>query len=1152
VTSPDQRPDLEDLFHAARAIADPGERQAYVERATGGDTTLRRRVLALLAADVRSSDSFLAPRADVPAAAAPGERAGDTIDRYKLLEAIGEGGMGTVWMAEQREPVVRKVALKIIKLGMDTREVVVRFEAERQALALMDHAHIAKVLDGGATVTGRPYFVMELVRGVPITEYCDRAKLGLRDRLELFGKVCDAIQHAHHKGVIHRDIKPSNVLVTLHDGVAVPKVIDFGIAKATSAELTKKTLFTQYAQILGTPEYMAPEQAEMSGLDIDTRADVYSLGVLLYELLTGTKPFDIKSALAAGFDELLRTIREVDPAKPSTRVSTLGASASPIADQRRVDAQALSQRLRGDLDWIVMKALEKDRSRRYESPNNLAADIGRFLRDEAVVAAPPSAAYRVRKFVRRRKKTVGAALVLLLALLGGIVGTSFGLVRALDEKERADLAAQREQTAKEEALASADLARREAERAEDEAARAEDEAARARTAELEATARAAELERVAQFQAAQISRVDPRAMGRALRADLLSALPEGERAGVETALAPVNFTNLALAAIEANVLRPALTAVDEEFADTPLVRARLLLSLAQTMRFLGLHTAAVDPVERASALTSAALGPDHPNTLTALAIQAEVCFEDGRYGEAEKLYEVVFERRRAVLGADDPLTWSTLYSMSKVWRAQGRLDEAERGFRESLTESTRLLGPDHRDVLVGVAGLCLLLHERGHLAEAESRMREVLESYRRLSGEQSLDYLSAQLGYASLVSDIGDAAEGERNARAALAGFRELYGDDHGSTIDALAALGVILQRSRRFEECVPILAEVHTRSERVFGVEHPSTAFAAMNLGSALCDVGRLDEADVFLGRAHAALVRAVGPEHSDAIVAANLIGQLRIAQGRVEEGVARLQSSLAATRRVFGDAASETTSNLNQLGAALWSLGRPAEAVPYLELAHAGTLQTYGPDHPNTALTAVNLGVNLAECGRLAEAIPYLEAAWRVYAPDPDMLWVGNELMRALVAAGRRDEASAVGRSALRTVRVLLADDDAQRASALENFGNDFLALADLAAAEDVLRECVNVRERLQPDAWSTFHARSLLGEALMRQGRFADAEPHLVAGQEGLAARAATLPPGAEVRLAAAGARIVALYDAWHAADPTAGHATRAQEWRTKLGQ
>ncbi len=367
-------------------------------------------------------------------AAAITEKPSTVIGRYKLLELIGEGGFGSVFMAEQREPVKRRVALKIIKLGMDTRQVIARFEAERQALAMMDHPNIAKVLDAGATDTGRPYFVMELVRGVPILEYCDTEKLDTKSRLELFISVCNAIQHAHQKGIIHRDIKPSNVLVTLHDGKPVVKVIDFGIAKATNFELTERTLFTQHRQMIGTPAYMSPEQAEMSGLDIDTRSDVYSLGVLLYELLTGTTPFDTKELLEKGYAEMMRIIREVEPHKPSTRLSTLGDTATRTAQLRHTDIRKLGAILRGDLDWIVMKCLEKDRSRRYDTANALAVDVQNHLSGEPVVAAPPSAAYRLRKFVRRnwiRPGFVAGAAVAFILVAVPVATITVGVVAAM-------------------------------------------------------------------------------------------------------------------------------------------------------------------------------------------------------------------------------------------------------------------------------------------------------------------------------------------------------------------------------------------------------------------------------------------------------------------------------------------------------------------------------------------------------------------------------------------------------------------------------------------------------------------------------------------------------------------------------------------------
>jgi WD40 repeat protein/serine/threonine protein kinase len=429
------------------------ERAAALNKLCEGSPALRIEVERLLQADADAgAGGFMANPTNsfvgVPAGpdnrttsdAVITERPGEIIGPYKLLQTIGEGGFGTVYMAEQQRPIVRKVALKIIKLGMDTRQVVARFEQERQALALMDHPNIAKVLDGGATDSGRPYFVMELVKGIIITEYCDKNNLSARERLELFIPVCQAVQHAHHKGVIHRDIKPSNILVTLHDGKPVPKVIDFGVAKATNARLTEKTLFTDHHQFIGTPAYMSPEQAELSGLDIDTRADVYALGVLLYELMTGTTPFENTELMKAGYAEIQRIIREVEPPKPSTRVATLGGSLAATASRRNIEPARLGLLLKGDLDWIVMKALEKDRQRRYDTPIDMSQDVQRHLAGDAILAAPPSAVYRVRKFLRRHKTRVIAGATILGVLMLGIIGTSAGFVSAARRAESERLA----------------------------------------------------------------------------------------------------------------------------------------------------------------------------------------------------------------------------------------------------------------------------------------------------------------------------------------------------------------------------------------------------------------------------------------------------------------------------------------------------------------------------------------------------------------------------------------------------------------------------------------------------------------------------------------------------------------------------------------
>jgi serine/threonine protein kinase len=476
-------PDEEVVFNTARRIQDAAHRAAYLQQACP-DEAVRLRLEALLAVH-EHQPSFLAAPAPPEATVAQGpvvEGPGTVVGKYKLLEQIGEGGFGVVFMAEQTEPVRRKVALKVIKPGMDTRQVIARFEAERQALALMDHPHIARVLEAGATASGRPYFVMELVRGVPITEYCDQRQLAPRERLELFVDVCHAVQHAHQKGIIHRDLKPTNVLVTLHDDRPVVKVIDFGVAKAVSGQLTERTLFTGFAQMIGTPLYMSPEQTAMSGLDVDTRSDVYSLGVLLYELLTGTTPLDKKRLQAAAYEEVLRIIREEEPEKPSTRISSLGDTLPSVSAQRRMEPAKLGQFLRGDLDWLVMKALEKDRTRRYETANAFAADVLRYLHDEPVLACPPSAGYRFRKFARRNKGALTAVAVVAATLLVGAV-VSIGLAIWAVQAERL---AQRRLTAESQARAEESRQRKIADErlaeAERQRKRADENLARARKA----------------------------------------------------------------------------------------------------------------------------------------------------------------------------------------------------------------------------------------------------------------------------------------------------------------------------------------------------------------------------------------------------------------------------------------------------------------------------------------------------------------------------------------------------------------------------------------------------------------------------------------------------------------------------------------------
>jgi serine/threonine protein kinase len=435
--------EADELFVQAREILDAQEREAFLEQACPNNPELLGQIRGLLDDEARAESYFAShdPQGkpetirldfDSQQSGVPSEQEGQWIGRYRLLQHIGEGGFGMVWMAEQTEPVIRKVALKIIKQGMDTREVIARFEAERQALAMMDHPNIAKILDAGATDTGRPFFVMELVKGMPVTEFCNQRQLDMPQRLQLFAEICSAVHHAHQKGIIHRDIKPSNVLVTLHGDRPVPMVIDFGIAKATQARLTAKTLFTRFDQFIGTPAYMSPEQAALSGLDIDIRSDIYSLGMLLYELLTGKPPFDARSLYDAGFDEMRRIIVEEEPPRPSVKLSsTVGEEADLLANSHQAGPGRLSQFVRGDLDWIVMKAISKDREQRYQSANDLVADIGHFLADEPVTATPPSTSYRLSKAWRRNKTVFTAAAGVFVSLALGTVVSTWQAVRAV-------------------------------------------------------------------------------------------------------------------------------------------------------------------------------------------------------------------------------------------------------------------------------------------------------------------------------------------------------------------------------------------------------------------------------------------------------------------------------------------------------------------------------------------------------------------------------------------------------------------------------------------------------------------------------------------------------------------------------------------------
>ena len=811
--------DADSISEEARPLR--GEaRAAFLETACMGDAALRAEVEALLEADAESdletaeADPHATIAADAADSAPVFERRGEMIGRYKLLEQIGEGGFGTVWAAEQREPVRRRVALKIIKLGMDTKQVIARFEAERQALAMMDHPNIAKVLDAGSTETGRPFFAMELVKGVPILEYCDTEKLDTRARLDLFMKVCHAIQHAHQKGIIHRDIKPSNVLVTLHDGVPVPKVIDFGIAKATNQELTDKTLYTQHRQMIGTPAYMSPEQAEMSGLDIDTRSDIYALGVLLYELLTGTTPFDSKSLLEAGFAEMMRIIREDTPHKPSTRLSSLGKTATRTAQLRHAeDPNKLGLILRGDLDWIVMRCLEKDRTRRYDTANGLAADIQRHLHDQPVSAGPPGTGYRLRKFMKRNRAGVAASVVIALAGTIGLAGLGFGLWRTA-ASNRSLLVVNNKLT---------------------ESNRQLDESLTEIRAQRD---RAANAERRTE------------AINEYLVQGILAAAKPDE---------------LGHDARVVDVLDRARRSIPERLKDDADLRAALYKALAWTYDSIGLFQQAAEAAKDARSSLLEAYDGSIPLNDERLSVEESVALTQYHLGELDRAEE---ELTKTIAWTQDPsldLDRANVISLSvalaQIREAQRRPEEAVE-LLEPLIEELRTLDPiDRKLTLTALGALVTSLTSINELDRALASARELRTLALEWDGASSESGMFA-LGKLAVVhrmrGDLNTAAE----ILVELAEAGEHYfGPTHPARYSIPANAGMVLKNLGRFDQAEPYLLRAYDAVVRI----HGDTQYEAERLSTFLSDfyrqAGRPADALPWLERRYLLRLKIAGP---------------------------------------------------------------------------------------------------------------------------------------------------------------------------------------------------------------------------------------------------------------------------------------------------
>jgi serine/threonine protein kinase len=1140
------------IFADALKLATPAERAAYLDEACAGNPQLRADVEALLRAHAYDPGFLEQPagslggtvdeaRADgSPGARATGpggtEQSGMVLARrYKLLEPIGEGGMGTVWMAQQAEPVKRLVALKLIKPGLDSRQVIARFEAERQALALLDHPNIARVFDAGTTDTGRPYFVMELVKGVPLTRYCDEHRLTPRARLELFLPVCQAVQHAHQKGIIHRDLKPSNVLVALYDGKPVPKVIDFGIAKAAGPQLTDKTLVTGFGNVVGTLEYMSPEQAELNQLDIDTRSDVYALGVLLYELLTGSTPLERKRLREAALLEVLRVIREEEPPRPSTRLSTTDELPS-VAANRGLEPKKLSGLVRGELDWIVMKALEKDRNRRYETANSFALDIQRYLHDEPVGAGPPSSTYRLKKFLQRNRGAVLAAAFVLVTLVGGIIGTTSGLLRALaaegNEREQRQLADKRW--------------------GEAETARAKEATERARAEQEKQVAQA-----VRDF-------LQHKLLGQGAAREQADALL---RAGRDSAEAKENPTVRELLDRAARELTP--EKIESQFPKQPLVQAEILHTIGITYWLIGEYRPAITHLQRAYELRRG-LGDDLQTGL-ALNSLALAYHSNGEHQRAIELFERLRDTFTSKFGPEDPSTLSALHNLAMAYRAAGRLEEAIALFERVRDGWAKRFGPDHLDHLSQLNNLAGTYLQNGNYTRAIQLLEETRDTWEKKVGPDHPDILNTQHGLALAYKANGQVRKAIPLLERVRTKSVDRLGANHPHTLAAMRDLAGAYLDDRRLADALPLLEETQERTLKKLGPDHPQTWITMEALAAAYRLAGKPAQAIPLLETVRQKRTAHSGDNHpatlhvlmslalayraaqrpADAIpvlqdvlkkldnnnplmlAALNNLATAYQANGDVAEAIVRFEQLRTRCEKELGLYHPNTLMVLHSLGVAYWSARQFDRAGTVFQEALERKEKHWGPNHPETLVTLVNLANNHRDAGRFPEAVALLEKAQERVRHLPRPLWpelesISSDLALTYIRAGQLDKAEAVCRASLEEARQL-DKNSAHTARVLGDLGKVLLDQKKSAEAEPFLRECLAIRAKTVPDAWLTFNTMSLLGGALLGQKKHADAEPLLLQGYEGMKKREKSIPPQAKINLSKALDRLIELYTA-----------------------
>ncbi len=1179
-----------DLFIDAMKLDDEAERAAFLERMCAGDSKLKQRVEALIGANDQAG-SFLkqpAPDANATMNAPQVEKIGSQIGRYKLRELLGEGGMGTVFVAEQERPVRRKVALKLIKLGMDSRDVISRFEAERQALALMDHPNIARVLDGGLTPSGRPYFVMELVKGLPITEHCDQHRLGNRQRLELFLQVCRALQHAHQKGIIHRDLKPSNVLVAMHDTIPVVKVIDFGVAKAIGQQLTEKTLYTALGQMVGTPMYMSPEQAGQSSIDVDTRSDVYSLGVLLYELLTGCTPFEKETFKRAAYDEMRRIIREVDPPRPSTRFSSLNAAtSSTIATYRQSEPHKLSQQLRGELDWIIMKSLEKERTRRYESASAFAADIEHHLRDEPVAACPPSLRYRIGKTIRRRWSILLPTAVVTIVLVSG---TAISLWQALEARYA------REQSVHEKTLA------------QDAGRQAILERDRAREAERRTADEAATVAAVNDF----------------LLKDIIG-LADSNMQAIDGISPSPQLTMR-------EALDSAAATVGDRFEEKPRIEARLRKTIGIAYRGVGEPLKAILHLERCVFLCQRELGDNHAETMEAMQALATTLKSVGRSRDAIPMLQRVVDWQEAHPEVDQVKSLISRQNLAETLFDSSREAEGLKMMQELLDRFADVLGPDADETITCESNLAGALYKVKQPLKAISLFEQVVEKSTRINGAEAPNTLTARGSLAAALSDAGrteeaiklqeelrpiletvfgpnhpktlicmnnlasDYGEVGRNEDA-ISMHQEVVvqrlarlGPEHIETLQGLNNLAVDYMRVKRPLEAIPLYEQSYNGRKRLLGMGHRDTLNALSNLSVAYQNVRRTEDALQLLGEAFEETKTEVGalhnnskqilqwqveicercrlfaklavirrkileeclsdlePGHPDRLALLDWLANANDQAGNFDAAATVMKQYVDELQAKVGIDSTELFAAQRKLGGYLRRAGRWTDAEKLYSTLAEQASKTLGPEDRMTLNARSSLGQTLYNDGRISEGVALLEQIVTLqqakFGPlDPEVKVSLNSLAWGYYYQGHHADAERIASELLTIQRKAEGTEAVTIAHNLSLLGMILFALGKSADAEKTLRESMIIWDTVKQPEWHRFRVINLLGAAIGAQSRPLEAEPLLVDGYKGMAAAKVLIPAPWKPQFVAAGEYVLHFYE-------NQGDSEKATLWRETM--